>query len=932
MNAFANVSRGFMRKKECGWVLTSCIQFLAVFAVFTLLIGIHAGVAQEGRVSDGLQVLYTFDEGSGTTVGDTSGVGSPLDLTIDDPSGVDWGNSFMTINGSNETLKITSGEPAAKLFDALTATNEITMEAWIIPSNTTQVGPARVMTYSVDTGNRNFTLGQDGDNYQIRLRTPETGNNGFNPVVDTNDGTLATELTHVVYTRAADGTVNVYLNNENVEISVDTLPGDFSNWDETFEFSLGNEVNGDRFFQGTYFLAAVYNRALTADEVAQNFNAGATEQTLTTAERSFSSNLVFVGDTLDITIAVDNPTTGTLTETFPEGWIASNISIDGTVDGNTIEWTLTPSTTELTYTLTVPDDAETSTFSGSTPTGIDTLGPTSVDLIKSGAGDLEFSGDIGEIEAPGSTEFDGSEFIVRGGGADIWGGADAFHFAFNEFEGPFRMAGNALMGPLDSDSEWVKGGLMVRNNLTPGSSNAFTQMDGSGDNDQLIRWQQRLEQGADSQAGDFFENQFGDMLIERRGKTVITKVLTPDGEEVVLGTHFLSDMEDPVFAGLAVTSHDVGALSELFFTPGLNNFDFIELMNLSAERRFSDSNPSQGSTITVTLAAFSRNTANFTLTETPPEGWTIDNVNTDTGSATLNGDGSITWEATGAEGEVTMTYDLTIPEDVDEGSFDGEMTADGESTDIIGQELDLPPIPDNIGLVALYTFDEGEGTTVGDSSDVGEPLDLTISDPAGVDWGDDTLTINDSNPGLKITSGEPATKLFNNLTPTNEITMEAWVTPSNTTQSGPARIMSYSVDTGNRNFTMGQDADSYQIRLRTPVTGNNGINPYVATDPGTVVTELTHIVYTRAADETANVYLDGESVATSTNTVPGEFTNWNEEYEFSLANEVNGDRFWQGTYDLIAVYNVVLSADQVMERFNAGPDSPITDVSDFMLY
>ena len=40
------------------------------------------------RVTDGLQVLYTFDEGSGEIVHDTSSTGDPLDLTINDPSGV----------------------------------------------------------------------------------------------------------------------------------------------------------------------------------------------------------------------------------------------------------------------------------------------------------------------------------------------------------------------------------------------------------------------------------------------------------------------------------------------------------------------------------------------------------------------------------------------------------------------------------------------------------------------------------------------------------------------------------------------------------------------------------------------------------------------------------------------------------------------------
>jgi hypothetical protein len=49
----------------------------------------------------------------------------------------------------------------------------------------------------------------------------------------------------------------------------------------------------------------------------------------------------------------------------------------------------------------------------------------------------------------------------------------------------------------------------------------------------------------------------------------------------------------------------------------------------------------------------------------------------------------------------------------------------------------------------------------------------------------------------------------------NEITIEAWVMPADDIQDGPARIVSLSADTGNRNFTLGQTTDYYDARLRT---------------------------------------------------------------------------------------------------------------------
>ena len=49
------------------------------------------------------------------------------------------------------------------------------------------------------------------------------------------------------------------------------------------------------------------------------------------------------------------------------------------------------------------------------------------------------------------------------------------------------------------------------------------------------------------------------------------------------------------------------------------------------------------------------------------------------------------------------------------------------------------------------------------------------------------------------------------------------MTPGNTAQTGPARIVSLSADTGAQNFTLGQEGSDIEFRLRTPVSGRNGI-------------------------------------------------------------------------------------------------------------
>ncbi|MCP4623909.1 MAG: DUF1349 domain-containing protein, partial [bacterium] len=223
---------------------------------------------QSLRVTDGLQVLYTFEEGGGTTINDVSVVGTSLDLTVENAAAVTWTASGLVVN--TPTIIASSG-PATKLIDAANATNEITIEAWLIPANTGQDGPARIVTLSQNTRYRNFTLGQDLNLYDIRLRTTTTTANG-KPAVGTDTGSLTTDLTHVIYTRDASGNARVYINGTQ-QVSA-TITGDFSTWADTYRLALGNELTEDRPWLGTFHLAAIYDRALDPDEVVQNFNAG----------------------------------------------------------------------------------------------------------------------------------------------------------------------------------------------------------------------------------------------------------------------------------------------------------------------------------------------------------------------------------------------------------------------------------------------------------------------------------------------------------------------------------------------------------------------------------------------------------------------------------------------------------------------------------
>ena len=227
-------------------------------------------------------------------------------------------------------------------------------------------------------------------------------------------------------------------------------------------------------------------------------------------------------------------------------------------------------------------------------------------------------------------------------------------------------------------------------------------------------------------------------------------------------------------------------------------------------------------------------------------------------------------------------------------------------------------------LIALYTFEEGNGRIVKDVSGVGTPIDLNVNGPQAVEWIDGGLAINKQTV---IVSRRSATKLIDAAKSSNEITIKAWVKPANTNQDGPARIVTLSQSPTRRNFSLSQGlwgsqpSDLYDIRLRTTNTTSNGI-PSLSSDAGSLTTELTHIVFTRNAGGLATTYING--IKAASHKVDGDFSNWNKNYRLALANEITRNRPWLGEYYLVALYNRALDVDEVSQNFAAGPDDSET--------
>jgi len=226
------------------------------------------GAEPPERVVDGLQVLYTFDALVKGVFPDRAGVGEGIDLRIDKPQGVRFQAGRM---GLDLPVVIASDGPATRLTQALRQAQQFALEVWITPVEGEQTGPARIVSLSLDTSKRSLSLVQEKGRFELRLRTSTTSDNGT-PATPTPDGTAVHRPTHLVATRTPDGVVRLSLDGK--QVATNTVAGDMNRWPDDCRLVVGNEVSGDRPWRGEIALVALYARALSADEIAQNFAAG----------------------------------------------------------------------------------------------------------------------------------------------------------------------------------------------------------------------------------------------------------------------------------------------------------------------------------------------------------------------------------------------------------------------------------------------------------------------------------------------------------------------------------------------------------------------------------------------------------------------------------------------------------------------------------
>ena len=232
-------------------------------------------VAEAKRIKDGLVAYYNFGYDPQNLIRDISGYLTPLNLKILPTSSVSWNESNRLSINSNATL--ISDLPATKIVSALKKTNELTIEVWIKPNEQYSSSDSRILSIGNNDSDIGFVLEQYYDyseekhiNYGSRLQTESTNYSGYPLLLPKNDN-LYLNMQHITYVRDSLGKELLYINGS--KVAEGFRPGSLNTWKDNYYIRLGNEADQIHSWKGTFYVVAIYDRALNYREISNNYRA-----------------------------------------------------------------------------------------------------------------------------------------------------------------------------------------------------------------------------------------------------------------------------------------------------------------------------------------------------------------------------------------------------------------------------------------------------------------------------------------------------------------------------------------------------------------------------------------------------------------------------------------------------------------------------------
>ncbi len=205
------------------------------------------------------------------------------------------------------------------------------------------------------------------------------------------------------------------------------------------------------------------------------------------------------------------------------------------------------------------------------PTAASTVAPGSAVSIVVSSGPTGGSGqpvplpwltqDVGTVGVTGNAAFypATNSYAVAGAGADIWGTADAFRFVYQPLAGDGQIV--ARVAFVQNTNAWVKAGVMIRADLTPGSPHAMMMVT-PGKNNNFQR--RPAANGASAGTTGAVAKAPYWVKLTRSGTTVTASESVNGTTWVTVGTATIALPADAL-VGLAVSSHSTTSVATATF-------------------------------------------------------------------------------------------------------------------------------------------------------------------------------------------------------------------------------------------------------------------------------------------------------------------------------------------------------------------------------
>jgi regulation of enolase protein 1 (concanavalin A-like superfamily) len=172
------------------------------------------------------------------------------------------------------------------------------------------------------------------------------------------------------------------------------------------------------------------------------------------------------------------------------------------------------------------------------------------------------SRDIGSPAIAGASSFDQASgtFSIAAAGRDIWNAADQFHYVYQRLTGDMDVSVKVVS--LAGATPRAKAGVMIREDLTPGSAHAFAGLS----RDKGYLFQRRPTAGAASVQSTAVAGATPGWVRLKRTGDLITGYRSLDGTTwTAIGSDSFP-MADTVYVGIAVTSRKVSAATTASLT------------------------------------------------------------------------------------------------------------------------------------------------------------------------------------------------------------------------------------------------------------------------------------------------------------------------------------------------------------------------------